>query len=202
MCSTYTLILAKRPRSDLAKSWGFFCEEEKYMTWWKSLKPPHLFQGPYFDPMTPPVPFRGVGVTELDLNSPWEGPRSGFYCTPASFDVHTCSTSSWGPSGPRHKDPSSPRPGKFTCATREVSSGSYCQFFSFGVPIVDWMAVSGKKITHFHTSLSKRLKIFFNLLKGFYPSYLVLKFGNILPTSNRDMAQNMISQRSWPWSRS
>ena len=39
----------------------------------------------------------------------------------------------------------------------------------------------------------------FNLLKGLNPSYLVLKFGNILPINNWDMAQNVISQRSWPW---
>ena len=42
-------------------------------------------------------------------------------------------------------------------------------------------------------------KIFFNLLKGLNPSYLVLTFDNILPINNWDMAQNVISQRSWPW---
>ena len=41
--------------------------------------------------------------------------------------------------------------------------------------------------------------IFFHLLKGPDPSYLVLKFNNILPINNWDMAQNVISQRSWPW---
>ena len=42
-------------------------------------------------------------------------------------------------------------------------------------------------------------KMFFHLLKGLNPCYLVLKFGNILPINNWDMAQNVISQRSWPW---
>ena len=32
----------------------------------------------------------------------------------------------------------------------------------------------------------------------FYPSYSVLTFGQDLPISNWDMAQNVISQRSWP----
>ena len=41
--------------------------------------------------------------------------------------------------------------------------------------------------------------MFFHLLKGLNPCYLVLKFGNILPINNWDMAQNVISQRSWPW---
>ena len=36
--------------------------------------------------MTPSSPFRGsCHVTEPDLNSPWEGLRSGSYCTPASL---------------------------------------------------------------------------------------------------------------------
>ena len=39
----------------------------------------------------------------------------------------------------------------------------------------------------------------FHLLKGPDTSYLVLKFSNILPINNWDMAQNVISQRSWPW---
>ena len=42
-------------------------------------------------------------------------------------------------------------------------------------------------------------KMFFHLLKGLNLCYLVLKFGNILPINNWDMAQNVISQRSWPW---
>ena len=33
----------------------------------------------------------------------------------------------------------------------------------------------------------------FHLLKGPDPSYLVLKFSNILPINNWDMAQNLIS---------
>ena len=42
--------------------------------------PPHLFLRPLFRPHDAPIPFpRGsCHVTELDLNSPWEGPRSGF----------------------------------------------------------------------------------------------------------------------------
>ena len=36
-------------------------------------------------------------------------------------------------------------------------------------------------------------------LKGFYSSYLVLKFGNVLPLRNRDICRNVILQRSWPW---
>ena len=39
----------------------------------------------------------------------------------------------------------------------------------------------------------------FYLLKSFYSSYLVLKFGNELPISNRDMAQLVILQRLWLW---
>ena len=35
---------------------------------------------------------------------------------------------------------------------------------------------------------------YFNLLKGPVPSYLVLKFGNILPINNWDVAQNVILQ--------
>ena len=43
-------------------------------------KPPHLFLRPLFRPHDAPIPFpRGsCHVTESDLNSPWEGPRSGF----------------------------------------------------------------------------------------------------------------------------
>ena len=47
--------------------------------------------------------------------------------------------------------------------------------------------------------VSNRPRCFFHLLKGLNPCYLVLKFGNILPINNWDMAQNVISQRSWPW---
>ena len=42
-------------------------------------------------------------------------------------------------------------------------------------------------------------KIFFHLLKGLNPSYIVLKFANILRINNWNIAQNVISQRSWPW---
>ena len=45
----------------------------------------------------------------------------------------------------------------------------------------------------------KSPKIFFHLLKSPDPSYLVLKFSNILSINNWDMAQNVILQRSWPW---
>ena len=45
----------------------------------------------------------------------------------------------------------------------------------------------------------KSPKIFFHLLKGPDTSYLVLKFSNILLINNWDKAQNVISQRSWPW---
>ena len=45
-----------------------------------------VVHGPYFDPMTPPPLPRGkCHVTEPDLNSPWEHPRSGSYSTPAPF---------------------------------------------------------------------------------------------------------------------
>ena len=36
-------------------------------------------------------------------------------------------------------------------------------------------------------------------LKGFYSSYLVLKFGNVLPLRNWYICRNVILQRSWPW---
>ena len=36
-------------------------------------------------------------------------------------------------------------------------------------------------------------------LKGFYSSYFVLKFGNVLPLRNWDISTNVILQRSWPW---
>ena len=38
----------------------------------------------------------------------------------------------------------------------------------------------------------------FILLKGPAPSYLVLKFDNILPVNNWVVAQSVILQRSWP----
>ena len=41
----------------------------------------YVVHGPYFDPMTPPLGV--IKVTEPDLNSPWEHPRSGSYRTPA-----------------------------------------------------------------------------------------------------------------------
>ena len=47
---------------------------------------------------------------------------------------------------------------------------------------------------HVHVRLKfKLLKIFLDLLKTPDSSYLVLKFGNILPSDNWDMSQNMIS---------
>ena len=36
-------------------------------------------------------------------------------------------------------------------------------------------------------------------LRGFYSSYLVLKFGNVLPIRNWKIYRNVIIQRSWPW---
>ena len=39
----------------------------------------------------------------------------------------------------------------------------------------------------------------FSFIESLNPSYLVLKFDNILVINNCDMAQNVISQRSWPW---
>ena len=39
---------------------------------------------------------------------------------------------------------------------------------------------------------------FINTFKCPYLSYLVLKFANVLLSSNQDMAQNLILQRSWP----
>ena len=36
-------------------------------------------------------------------------------------------------------------------------------------------------------------------LKGFYSSYLVLKFGSVSPLRNWDISRNVILQRSWPW---
>ena len=64
----------------------FFLVEENGMTWLWSLKTTTIFvHGPYFDPMTPFV--RGIKVTEPDLNSPWEHPRSGSGCTSATFGV-------------------------------------------------------------------------------------------------------------------
>ena len=52
------------------------------------------------------------------------------------------------------------------------------------------MVANVKRVRVRHTF--KPLKIFFDLLKGPDPSYLVLKFGNTLSTRNRDMAQNVI----------
>ena len=46
-----------------------------------------------------------------------------------------------------------------------------------------------------YVTRSNSSRYVFNLLKGPDPSYLVLKFGNILPVTinNWDMAQNVIS---------
>ena len=49
-------------------------------------------------------------------------------------------------------------------------------------------------MSHIHTAQD-----IFNTMKGPNPSYLVLKFGNILPINNWVVAQNVILQRSWPW---
>ena len=60
----------------------FFSVEENGVTWLWSLKNHHyICLRPLFRPHDSPV--RGIKVTELDLNSPWELPRSGSYSTPA-----------------------------------------------------------------------------------------------------------------------
>ena len=53
----------------------------------------------------------------------------------------------------------------------------------------------GQRNAFAYVTCSNRPRYFFHLLKGLNPSYLVLKFGNILPITNWDMAQNVISQR-------
>ena len=62
-------------------------------------------------------------------------------------------------------------------------------------PFAQWWTTRRVRIHH----TFKPFKVFFNLLIGPDPSYLVLKFGYILPINNWDMAQNVILQRSWPW---
>ena len=61
----------------------------------------------------------------------------------------------------------------------------------------------GQRNAFAYVTRSNRPRCFFHLLKGLNPGYLVLKFGNILLINNWDMAQNVISQRSWhhqiPW---
>ena len=54
-------------------------------------------------------------------------------------------------------------------------------------------------LKNIHLDTFKQLRVFFDLLKGSDPSYRVLKFGNILPISNGDMAKNVILQWLWPW---
>ena len=56
----------------------------------------------------------------------------------------------------------------------------------------------GQRNTFVYVTCSNRSR-YFHLLKGPNPSYLVLKFSNISPINNWDMAQNVILQRSWPW---
>ena len=51
-------------------------------------------------------------------------------------------------------------------------------------------------VTRLRTSHIQIAQDIFHLLKGPNPSYPVLKFTIILPINNRDMAQNVISQRS------
>ena len=89
-----------------------------------------------------PFPQGSCRITEPDLSSPWEGPRSGSCCTSPHVKT-TCTTciscygtslwgdsppppprhclSWWKSSGPRHKDPSPHRLGKFKCATGNTS---------------------------------------------------------------------------------
>ena len=47
-----------------------------------------------------------------------------------------------------------------------------------------------------HTSHVQTAQDNVNSLTGPYPSYLVLKLGNILPNNNWDMVQNMTLKRS------
>ena len=51
-------------------------------------------------------------------------------------------------------------------------------------------------VTCSHMSHVQITQDVFNLLTGLYSSYTVLESGIILPISNRDMAQNVILQRS------
>ena len=57
----------------------------------------------------------------------------------------------------------------------------------------------GQRNTFAYVIRSNHSIYFFILLKGPDASYLVLNFGNMLLINNWDMAQNMISQRSWSW---
>ena len=49
----------------------------------------------------------------------------------------------------------------------------------------------GKRNAYTPRHMFKILKIFYNLLKGPDPSYLVFKFSNMLPINNWDVAQNV-----------
>ena len=51
-------------------------------------------------------------------------------------------------------------------------------------------------VIHWCMADGQTLKIFINSFKYPYPSYLVLKFGNVLPRSNQDTVQILIFQRS------
>ena len=57
------------------------------MTWLESLKTSTFLLRPLFQPhgAISPLPWGRSHITEPDLNSPWEHPRSGSYSTPASF---------------------------------------------------------------------------------------------------------------------
>ena len=56
----------------------------------------HIFEGPYFDPITPPVPFHRVGVTSQNRTSTHLGKAPGQVpaVLPLRFGVCTCSTPS------------------------------------------------------------------------------------------------------------
>ena len=53
-----------------------------------------------------------------------------------------------------------------------------------------------KMVTNWHTSHFQTTQDSFNSFKCRYSSYPVFKCGNDLPSSNRDMVQNKILQRS------
>ena len=55
------------------------------------------------------------------------------------------------------------------------------------------------KVMHSRTPLIQIAQDIFNVLKRPNPCYLVFKFGNIFTINNCNMAQSVISQRSWPW---
>ena len=72
------------------------------------------------------------------------------------------------------------------------------KWFSSIVMVKDLFLQNGGKCNAFtYTSHIQLLKKYYNLCKGTYPSYLVLKVYNGLCSSNRDMVQNMLLQ--WPW---